>query len=315
MKAADMPVCPLTYEEISEGKYSRRGLRSLSRRLTDLEDLPFTPKELRREALARASKMSIQGLQPKLSAALNVPASRFEIVDRGGRYILKPPLSDYPEVPENEDVTMRLAAAAGIEVPLHGMVHTADGALCYFIQRSDRQGRRGKRAVEDFAQLLGYTRDTKYDSSLEEVARVIEQFCTFPAVEKVKLFRRVLVSFLCGNEDMHLKNFSLIVRDNKVELSPAYDLLNTTIVIANPQEESALPIAGKKSNIKRDTLLKYFALDRLKLTSKAVDGVLSDVIEARSEWNVLLERSFLSIEMNGAYRKVVDERWERLGLY
>ena len=309
-----MPHCPITYEDISGRKYSHSGLMRLSRRLDHLEDLPFTPDELRREALGRASKMSIQGLQPKLSAVLNVPEGRFEIVDRGGQYILKPPVSDYPEVPENEDMTMRLAAAAGIEVPLHGMIYTSDGALCFFIKRFDRTGRQGKRAVEDFAQLLGYTRDTKYASSMEEVAKVIERYCTFPVVEYVKLFRRTLVSFLCGNEDMHLKNISLITRDNKVELSPAYDLLNTTIVLANPQEESALPIRGKKSNIKRETLLEYFAMDRLELTRKAVDGVLADIRQARSKWNDLLERSFLSSKLKSSYRELVDERWGRMDL-
>ncbi|MEX0600681.1 MAG: HipA domain-containing protein, partial [Rhodothermales bacterium] len=236
-----MPRCPITYEEIPAGRYSRAGLRRLSRRLTELEDLPFTPDELRREALARASKMSIQGLQPKLSAILNVPEHRFDIVDRGGNYILKPPIPDYPQVPENEDVTMRMAGAAGIEVPMHGMIYTSDGARCYFIRRFDRVGRSAKRAVEDFAQLLGRTRDTKYDASLEQVLGVIDRYCTFPAVERLKLFRRVLFAFLCGNEDMHLKNVSLITRDNMVELSPAYDLVNTTIVLANPQEEMALP--------------------------------------------------------------------------
>lgn len=309
-----MPRCTITYAEIPAGRYSDAGLRLLSRRLTELEDLPFTPDELRREALARASKMSIQGLQPKLSAILNVPERRFEIVDRGGYFILKPPIPDYPEVPENEDVTMRMAEAAGIEVPLHGMIYTADDTLCYFIRRFDRVGQTGKRAVEDFAQLLGYTRDTKYNSSLEQVIGVIDRYCTFPAVERLKLLRRILFAFLCGNEDMHLKNFSVITRDNKVELSPAYDLVNTTIVLANPQEEMALPVAGKKSNIKQATLLDYFAKDRLELTQRAIDGVLGDITAARPQWDDLLDRSFLSEELRTTYKEILDERWGRLGL-
>jgi serine/threonine-protein kinase HipA len=314
MRERDVPRCPITYDDIPAGKYSDPGLRRLSRRLIGLQDLPFTAGELRREALARATKMSIQGLQPKLSAVLNVPEQRFDIVDLGGQYILKPPIPDYPEVPENEDVTMRMAEAAGVEVPMHGMIYTADGALCYFIRRFDRVGQAGKRAVEDFAQLLGYTRETKYDSSLEQVIGVINRYCTFPVVERLKLFRRVLFAFLCGNEDMHLKNFSVIVRDNKVELSPAYDLVNTTIVLANPQEEMALPLAGKKSNIKRDTLLEYFARDRLELTQRAIDSVLGDVRTARPQWADLLDRSFLREDLRMAYEEVLVERWNRLGL-
>src|SRR4030042_3559984 len=105
---------------------------------------------------------------------------------------------------------MRLAAIAGLEVPLHGMVYARDGSLTYFIRRFDRVRRKGKLATEDFAQLQGKSRDTKYDSSMEQVTRTIEEFCTFLLIEKAKLFRLTIFSFVVGNEDMHLKNFSLI---------------------------------------------------------------------------------------------------------
>ena len=306
--------CPITYEPLTEGRYSGTGLRLLSRRLQSLDDLEFTPQELRREALARSTKMSLQGLQPKLSARLNVRGGRFEIVDRGGRYILKPPLVDYPEIPENEDLTMRMAAEAGIELPLHGMIYTADSSLCYFIHRFDRAGRGKKLPTEDFAQLLGRSRETKYDSSVENVISGINEHCTFPVLERVKLLRRILFSFLCGNEDMHLKNYSVIGREGKVELSPAYGLLNTTIVLANPREEFALPIAGKKSNLSRAILLDYLAFERLKLTPRAVDAVLRGFRAARPSWDRLLRASFLSSEMRTRYQELVVERWQRLGL-
>ena len=151
-------------------------------------------------------------MQPKLSAALNVRDGVFEVVDLGGRYILKPQVERYKHLPENEDVTMRLAATVGIEIPLHGLVYSKDGSLTYFIRRYDRKGQKDKVHVEDFAQLSGASRDTKYDSSMERVADIVEKFCTFPAIEKLKLFKRTVFSFLVGNEDMHLKNFSLIVR-------------------------------------------------------------------------------------------------------
>ena len=113
---------------------------------------------------------------------------------------------------------------------------------------------------------------------------------------------------------MHLKNFSIIVRDNKVELSPAYDLLNTTIALPNPQEEMALPVAGKKSNIRKETLLDYFAKDRLDLTDRSVENVINDLRSARPVWDNLLDRSFLSVDIKAAYRGVVAERWSRLDL-
>jgi len=245
-----MNTCPITYEPCS-GRYSDKGLKLLSRQLTGLHDLPFSARELRQEAAARAGKMSIQGVQPKLSARLLIREQRFEIVDLGGTYILKPPIDNYPEVPENEDLTMRLAALAGIEVPPHGLLYGHDGAMTYFIKRFDRSGRKDKLHVEDFAQLSGRTRDTKYRSSMEQVAGLIETYCTFPAVEKVKLFRLTLFCFLTGNEDMHLKNFSVIRKNDVISLTPAYDLLNTTIAISRPVEEFALPIRGKKNRLTR----------------------------------------------------------------
>ncbi len=306
--------CPLTYEPCEPGSYARAGLRRLSPRLETLHPLAFTTASLRREAVARAVKMSIQGVQPKVSAVLNVKAGRFDLVDRGGRYILKPQIVEYLEVPENEDVTMRMAALAGIEVPLHGLLYTKDGDFCYFIKRFDRKGRGKKRPVEDFAQLTGRSRETKYDASMEQVAGIIDRFCTFPAVERVNLFRRTLVAYLTGNEDMHLKNFSLITRQDIVSLSPAYDLLNTTIALPNPMEELALPLRGKKSKLKRGDLIDYYGHERLKLPPKAIDRVLADLATALPRWYELLDRSFLSPAMRTAYRDVLQSRAGQLRL-
>jgi len=147
-----MSRCPLTYEE-SEQRYSQNGLRRLAKGLKSLQDFPYSAEEQIKEALARASKMSIQGVQPKLSVRLNVGKGTFEIVDTGGQYIFKPQTPNYPEVPENEDLTMRLARQACIEVPVHGLLFCKDGSLTYFIKRFDRKGKNQKIPVEDFAQL------------------------------------------------------------------------------------------------------------------------------------------------------------------
>jgi serine/threonine-protein kinase HipA len=167
-----MSTCPITYEPC-EGKYSPRGVRTLSRRLTTLQDLPYSASEQVHEAASRAPKMSIQGVQPKLSAVLNIRKNKFELVDTGGRYILKPQNPQYPFLPENEDLSMHLASAAGITVPLHGLFYSKDGSMTYFIKRFDRV-EKNKLAVEDFSQLLGLTRETKYDASMEKIAHVIE---------------------------------------------------------------------------------------------------------------------------------------------
>ncbi len=306
-------MCPITYEAIPEGeKYSPRGLRLLSLGLRTLEDLAYTAEEQRREAVERAGKVSIQGVQPKLSARLVARNGGFELIDRWGEFILKPQTDLYPELPENEDVTMRLAARAGIEIPLHGLVYSRDGSLTYFIKRFDRIGRRGKRRSEDFSQLSGKTRDTKYDSSMEKVAEIIERLCTFPVLDKVKLFRLTLFSFIVGNEDMHLKNFSLIEREGKIELSPAYDLLNTSIALKNLIEEFALPLDGKKKNISRRLLLDYFGRERLNLPPRVIAGVVQELQSAFPEWTRLLGVCFLSQSMKELYTNMVETRRARI---
>jgi serine/threonine-protein kinase HipA len=309
-----MSRCPITYEALPDGaRYSQRGLKLLNRNLTSLQPLEFTAEQQRQEAIERAGKMSIQGLQLKLSLVLRITEGRFEVVNRGGQYILKPQSLDFPELPENEDVTMRMAEVVGIEAPVHGLARSIDGSFSYFIKRFDREGR-GRLPVEDFAQLSGESRDTKYDSSMEKVAAVIEQFCTFPALEKMKLFERALFSFLAGNEDMHLKNFSLITRNEKVELAPAYDFLNTTIALKAAKEEMALPIKGKKSKLTRNDFLGYFARDRLQLNEKILSDVLTRFSAGIPRWRELLDQSFLSAGAKQKYAAVLTERVRRMQL-
>lgn len=305
-----MNTCPITYETCN-GRYSTQGLKLLSRRLEGLYELPYSAEEQIREAAARAPKMSIQGVQPKLSARLNVKNNRFEIVDTGGDFILKPQNPQFLQLPENEDLSMRLAAAVGIETPLHGLIYSKDGSLTYFIKRFDRISRKRKLAVEDFSQLLGMSRETKYDASMEKVAGVIEKYCTFPAIEKIKLFQLTLVNFLIGNEDMHQKNFSLITREDKIELSPAYDIINTTIALANPQEEIALPLKGRKRKLTPEILLDYFGRERLRLNETIIAQAMERIESSLQIWKQLINRSFMNSEMKDKYSNLLFDRTKR----
>jgi len=308
-----MKRCPITYQKISGGAYSKTGLNRLNPSLQNLRPFPYSRKQQVQEAQKRMTKMSIAGVQPKLSAQLSVKEEVFKVVDKHGSYILKPPLTDYEEVPENEDVTMRMAAACGIETPLHGLIYAKDHSMLYVIRRFDRKGKTGKIHVEDFAQVAGMSRDTKYDYSMEKVVSLIEEYCTFPMIEKMKLFRRVLFCWLCGNEDMHLKNFSLIYQDDKIALSPAYDLLNSSIVLANPTEEMALPLQGKKSNFNKEIFFQYFGIDRLGLNEKVLANIREEIRSSFPEWNRLIEISFLSDEKKEDYLDVLDQRKSDIG--
>lgn len=304
--------CPISYELCGENQYAASGLKMLSKSLQKLAPLPFSAQEQRREAAVRMKRMSIQGVQPKLSANLDTRNSIFEIVNQKGKYIVKPQSDIYQQVPENEDVSMRMAKVVGIEVPLHGMVYSKDGSLSYFIKRFDRVGRNKKLPVEDFSQLAGLSRDTKYDFTIEKIIRLIEQFCTFPAIEKIKFFKLVLFSFVIGNEDMHIKNFSLITRNNKVEFSPAYDLLNSTLAMDGAEEEMALHLAGKRSRFKRRELIDYLGKERLGLNQNSIYTVEQEFKAAIPKWRQLINSSFLDNERRIIYLELINKRSQRL---
>ena len=303
-----MNLCPITYTPCGENRYSEAGLKLLSTGLRTLKDLEYTAEEQRKEAFTRAAKMSIQGVQPKLSAVLSIKDGKFILVDKGGRYILKPQHQFYTQLPENEDLTMKLANEIGLEIPLHGLLWSKDNTLTYFIKRFDRKGQNDKVPVEDFAQLAGLSRDTKYDYSMEKIVKLIDDYCTFPAIEKITLFKLVIFNYLIGNDDSHLKNFSIITRDNQIRLSPCYDLVNSTIVLKEQYEEIALPLKGKKKYLTRNILVNYFGIEKCKLTEKSIEKILETISLAIPQWKTLIDISFLSKEMKDKYLDLLDGR-------
>jgi serine/threonine-protein kinase HipA len=309
-----MNLCPITYIPCGENRYSEAGLRILNAGLTTLKVFEYTAEEQRIEAFNRAAKMSIQGVQPKLSAVLSVKNGKFILVDKGGRYILKPQHQYYTQLPENEDLTMRLAGTIGLEIPVHGLLWSKDETLTYFIRRFDRKGQNDKVPVEDFAQLAGLSRDTKYDYSMEKIVKLIDDYCTFPAIEKIKLFKLVIFNYLTGNEDSHLKNFSIITDDNLVKLSPCYDLVNSTIELKQQDEEIALSLKGKKKHLTRNILVDYFGVERCGLTEKSIEKVLDTISKAIPKWKTLIAISFLSKEMQGKYLDLLDSRLALMNL-
>ncbi|HAU0148433.1 TPA: HipA domain-containing protein, partial [Legionella pneumophila] len=144
---------------------------------------------------------------------------------------------------------------------------------------------------------------------------IIEQFCTFPKIEFVKLFKLTLFNFLVGNEDMHLKNFSLITRDRKISISPAYDLLNSTIAQKNTKEEIALPLKGEKNNLTKSDFLNYFAVEKLGLNQNVINGIVQEFHQVLPKWQELIGFSFLSQPMQEKYLQLLDQRCKRLNFF
>ena len=206
-------------------------------------------KELAVEALGKS--ISVPGVQPKLSLDFKGKENRLTIVGLWGKFILKPPFEDYPEMPELEDVTMHLSDLLNITTAEHSLIKLKSGELAYISKRFDRT-KNSKIHVEDMAQLTGTLTENKYRSSMEKVGKVILRYSGYPGIDAIRLFELSLFSFITGNSDMHLKNFSLIRNeDDEIMLSPAYDLLSTKLLIPKDKEDLALPLNGKKNNFRK----------------------------------------------------------------
>lgn len=309
-----MKKCLFTYKNFDGiGDYSPEGLKTLHGKLNQLSTFPYDHREQMQEVLSYHGKLSIQGVQPKLSAKLSLKNHTFEITDVGGTFILKPQVQNYEQLPENEDLTMHLASMANLSVPWHGLLRAKDDSLVYVIKRFDRLGKGKKLLQEDFAQLIEATRETKYQADMERVAEVIKKYCTFPKLEQPKLLKLLLFSFLVGNEDLHLKNFSLQTNmDRTVKLTPAYDLVNSTIIQPKSTEELALQLNGKKHGLLKEDFINYYALECLGMTEKHAEKILQELLEASKKFQPMIESSFLNDEMKQKYIKLVDARVKKL---
>ncbi|HKJ44612.1 MAG TPA: HipA domain-containing protein [Balneolales bacterium] len=305
--------CPITYKKVIFGLYSDTGLHKLNPALNGLNLLPFDRFGLHLEVQKQYCKISIPGTQPKLNAQLSVKDETFKLSGKSGSFILKPDSIQETELPQNEDVTMRMAKEAGIEIPIHGLVYDNDHSLVYVTKRFDRVGKTGKIQTEDFAGIIGVNRLSKTDGSLEQIAGVIDKYCTFPVVEKMKLYRRILFGFLTGNANMHLKKFSIINKKGKITLSPAYGLRNTIIMPKKIEQESALTLNGQLSGFNNELLSNYFGREILGLNEKVLINIEQKMVKAYPEWKRLVNICFLSEEKKKAYLEVMKQRWKVLG--
>lgn len=249
-----------------------------------------------------AGKMSISGAQEKLSLMLSADKGALEVAATGGRYILKPETSRFSSVPQNEQLTMRMAQLVSIEVPPFGLVRLKDGTEAYIIKRFDRLDNGGKLQVEDFCQLAEKRLKDKYDGSAELCVKVLRKFATEPLIEIQKLYRLLLFSWWTANGDMHLKNFSLLTTSQGIrQLSPAYDVVCTTLVI--PDDTLAMPLLGRDKKLTRRMWLDFARY--CGIPEKAAKRLLSEQIEALESALHLISASFLPEEMKEQYEGII----------
>ena len=274
--------------------------------------------EYRREELDALAAQVIQaqtsltGVQPKLSLNLHKHegSNRLTIVGLWGDFIFKPQTDAYPELPENEDLTMHMAEAARIKVVPHSLIHLADGSLGYITRRIDRTKKGEKIDMEDMCQLTLHPTEYKYKSSCEQIAKAIAAYSSTPRLDLVNFMQVLLFSFVTGNNDMHLKNFSLYRPKALYQLSPAYDLLNVAIANPKDKEEMALSINGKKAQIKLADFLK--ASDTMGIEQRVTLGLINGLRDAMPAWIDLINNSFLSDEMKQNYLDLISRRMDVL---
>ncbi|PKP33270.1 MAG: toxin HipA [Bacteroidetes bacterium HGW-Bacteroidetes-16] len=261
------------------------------------------------------SQTSVTGVQAKLSLHItgnkdDQKGQRFTIVGLWGGYILKPPTAMYPHLPEVEDVTMHLAEQAKIRTTPHSLVRLASGNLAYITKRVDRT-KNGKLAMEDMCQLTERLTEDKYQGSYEQIAKAIQKYSSTPGLDVVNFFELVIFSFLTGNADMHLKNFSLLEQPGLgMILSPAYDLVNTTLVNPDDDEELALTINGKKKKIKKQDFVA--AMNTMKMEEKQQENIFNKMEKVQSKWMEQIEVCFLSNEYKEQYKNLILERFNRM---
>ncbi|MCA9206851.1 MAG: HipA domain-containing protein [Planctomycetales bacterium] len=270
-----------------------------------LPRLDFSLPSLMRLATDMAGKMSISGMQEKVSLKLSDDKTRLEVAPSGGRYILKPEPSRFAYVPQNEHLTMRMARLVGIEVSRCGLFELTDGAIAYLIRRFDRLEDGAKLPVEDFCQLAGKPLRDKYDGSGELCVRILRQFASEPLIEIRKLFQMLLFSWCVSNGDQHLKNFSLFTHaDGLRRLTPAYDLICTRLPI--PSDRSlALTIRGKKTNLNRKLWLEF--AEYCQIPERAALRLVTDQINALDPSVALIQASLLPDDQKAEYESILRE--------
>lgn len=262
------------------------------------------------------SRVAIPGVQPKLSLTFleGKKKSRLTIVGHlNGLFVLKPPHAEYSQLPEIEALTMSFAELARISVARHGLIRLKSGELAYIARRFDRVLQKKsvlKLPQEDLCQVLGLLTEDKYSGSIEKIGRAIRNHCTNVGYDLTVLFDVVLYSFLMGNSDMHLKNFSLLTNERgEIGISPAYDLVSTA-VLGFDDEESALSINGKKNRLERKDFVAL--AQNFGLSEKVITASFGRLAKAYPQFETHPGLALFAQELRAKLNKLMRDRARRL---
>ena len=309
-----MSRCLYCYQELGEGEtdfHPQCGKKIFGSKTVPL--LPYTKADIKQlaEQVIR-SQTTLTGVQAKLSLDIlsspNQP-QRFTIVGLWGRYILKPQTEQFKYMPEVEDLTMHLAELAKVNVVPHSLIRFADGELAYITKRIDRTAKGEKLPMEDMCQLSERLTEYKYKGSYEKIAKIIMQYSSVPKLDVINFWEQVVFSWLTGNADMHLKNFSLYSqRKGYYSLTPGYDMISTALLMPEDTEELALTLYGKRRKIKRSDF--EVAMNSCSLEKKIIDNLFSKFTKVAEKWLEFIDISFLPKEMKQQYKLIITRKYQ-----
>jgi serine/threonine-protein kinase HipA len=272
--------------------------------------IPITSGAITIEAQKLAGKLSISGVQPKLSVRLE--GEQLVPVARDGQFILKPQTQDFQELPQHEYLCMTMGLRFGLRTAPCLLLELADGTPAYVVKRFDRfkKGRRiEKLACEDLHQILGGP--DKYAGSHEHIAHAIRDHCTFAPLELQRFFEVTIFNFAIGNGDAHRKNFSLPTsEDGTVALSPAYDLVSSRLAIPGETEEMALTVNGKRNRLRRDDFLAFASY--MAVAAAHAERKIAKLLSLRNAFAQMIAESQLSRDLRDRLMGIVTARLDRL---
>lgn len=306
-----MSKCLYCYQDVDIGDYHPKCIKAFYG-TANAPALPYRLDEM--EKLAKEAielSVTVPGVQPKLSLGWIKSViekghnGRLTIMDAlEGRYILKPQNSAYPQMPENEHLSMKLAQLFKIETVPCNMIRLVSGELCYLTKRIDYTKNGAKIHMIDFLQILEL--EDKYLGSMENLGKNIGELSVNTLLDKLRFFELTLFNFIIANNDMHLKNFSMWLTDIGWELSPAYDLLNVNLILPADKDETALLLGGKKRNFNKAYFDQFGAV--LKLNHKQINSIYRKLEKWLPKATALIDASFLNEENRAGYKKTIKQR-------
>ena len=314
-----MKRCLCCYQPLKDGEvdYHQRCAKRLFGQSV-APSLPYTRKDIHKLAqVVVESRTTVTGVQAKLSMDLehdvNGRAQRLTIVGVMGRYILKPQTERFERLPEMEDLTMHLAEIARIPTVPHALIRFADGELNYITRRIDRTDDGRKLPMEDMCQLAGKLTEQKYQGSYELIAKLIERYSSVPKLDLVNFWEQVVFSWIVGNADMHLKNFSLYSeKAGRYVLTPTYDQVSTAIVMPEDTDQLALPLNGFQKKLLSMDFAQ--AMESSGLNRQMAQRIFNRFIPLKEKWFACIDASFVSKQQKAQFKELISDRIETLSM-